>query len=238
MAFKNSNKIIVIGRDMESWLFSKYKSIELKVHYLPIWQDENLIRPADFETNPFVIKNNLQCSFVVQYSGNMGLWNDMKTLGKAVNMCKEDVVFIFIGGGMRKKELINAISVNTMKNVLLFDFISNEEYSYSVTACHIALVSLSKGLEGMAVPSKITGIMAAGVPVVAAVPEESEIAYIVNEENCGIVVQPDDANAILNAIIKLKSDVAMRKEMSRNARCAFEKKFTTSTAAEFFKDFD
>ena len=129
---------------------------------------------------------------------------------------------------MRKNELLDSINEPDSENVLFFPFLSNSDYSNSVTACHVALVSLQDGLEGMAVPSKIIGIMAAGIPVIAIVPEESEIAYIVKEENSGIVVRPGDINALINAIMELKANSSLSMQMGINGRVAFAKKYTTS----------
>lgn len=225
-SLKRCNYIIVIGRDMKKWVNDFCPGISEKVYYIPIWQDENLIYPKDFNSNPFVIEKKLQNKFVVQYSGNMGMWNDMKIFGDVINRKLKDIVFIFIGGGMRKDELLKSFNETESDNVLLFPFLSNIDYSNSVTACHVALVSLHSGLEGMAVPSKIVGIMAAGIPVIAVVPEESEIAYIVNEEKCGIVVNPNDSAAIENALLELKNNENLRKQMGRNGRVAFKLKYS------------
>jgi glycosyltransferase involved in cell wall biosynthesis len=201
-----------------------------RTHYIPLWQDADLINPINFNSNPLISKYRLQNSFVVQYSGNMGLWNDMKTIGEALNQLPAEVKFLFIGGGMRKKELMN--SINDRMSAIFLPFQENTDYAYSVTACHAAIVSLREGLEGMAVPSKIIGIMAAGIPVIAMVPDQSEIAFIVTEEQCGLIVTPGDAMGLVSAIIKLKSDEALRERMGLNGRRAFLKKYTSKIIAD------
>jgi len=231
-AFKIASGIVVIGRDMEEWLLSVYPGGKDKIRYIPLWQDDDLIKPVQFDKNPFVIRYKLQGRFIVQYSGNMGLWNDMKTIGAAVNMKPENVFFLFIGGGMRRKELVDELGDKNPGNVLMIPFLPNNEFAFSVSACHVALVSFRKGLEGMAVPSKIIGIMAAGVPVIAIVPGKSEIARIINEENCGYVVSPGDAGSIIDAIEKLKADEGLRRLMGENGRKAFERKYTVRIVAE------
>lgn len=233
--FKRCHQIVVIGRDMKKWLLNFYPEAQDKIHYIPLWQDETLIRPVKFEQNPFVKEYKLNKKFVVQYSGNMGLWNDMEILGKVTRFQWNDIQFMFIGGGMRKKELLTAMDNPVPEYVQLIPFLSNKEYAYAVSACHIALVSLQKDLEGMAVPSKIIGIMAAAIPVIAVVPDESEIAVIVHEENCGLVVSPGDVRALKEAIETLKNNVVLRKQMAQNGRLAFEKKYTTSIVAEKYK---
>lgn len=235
LALKRCNNIIVIGRDMERWLLNFLPDVSQKVIYVPIWQDANLIKPKQFDQNNFVSKYALNNKFVVQYSGNMGMWNDMESLGKLSNNEVEGIIFMFIGGGMRKKELINAIDDPNDSNIMFFPFLSNEEYAESVTACNVALISLHKSLEGMAVPSKIMGIMAAGIPILAMVPKESEIAYIINESKCGIYVEPDNINLAWDAILRLKQDEELRVEMGKNGRKAFENNYTTKIIAEHYK---
>ena len=234
-AFKFSDKIVVIGRDMHDWLLSVYPDGIGKVEYIPLWQDDDLIKPLPFDENPFVIKYSLKGRFVVQYSGNMGLWNDMRTMGTAVNKRPDNVVFSFIGGGMRKKELIDTFDKDNPENTLIIPFLPNNEYAFSVSACHAAIVSFRQGLEGMAVPSKIIGIMAAGIPVIALVPERTEIAYIINEEKCGYVVNPGDVDGLMRAIGELKNNERRRIEMGANGRKAFVSKYTSKIVAKSYK---
>jgi glycosyltransferase involved in cell wall biosynthesis len=87
----------------------------------------------------------------------------------------------------------------------------------------------------MAVPCKIYGILAAGRPVIALVPANSEIAYLVREENCGLVVNPDDLDGLINAISFLKDNDDIRRQMGQNGRKAFEKKYTARIAAKEYK---
>lgn len=224
-AFKRCYKIVVIGRDMQKWLINFYPGSINKCIYIPIWQKKELFKTVKFSENPFVIKYNFQNKFVVQYSGNMGLWNDMKTFAIAVNHEPEDVLFVFIGEGMRRKELVSSFKKTNPNNVLMFPFLSNNDYSYSISACHVALVSLQENLEGMAVPSKIMGIMAAGIPVIALVPENSEIAMIINEEECGIVIKPGNVDDLIKGIILLKNNAILRDKMGENGKRAFNQKY-------------
>jgi len=226
-ALKRSEKIVVLGRDMGEYISWIYPGGADKIEYIPHWQDERLVNPIALDGHPFISEHNLQGQFIVQYSGNMGLWNDMATFGKAVNKDLEGVYYLFIGGGIRQTELHDAIAEGERDNVLFLPFQPAEKLGEVLTGCHVSLVSLRSGLEGMAVPSKIYGILAAGTPVIALVPGKSEITYIVEEENCGYVIEPGDVNGLLDAILKLKSDEKLRTEMGSNARRAFETKYTT-----------
>lgn len=229
-ALHKSNRIVVIGRDMQNWISQIVPECTGKILYVPHWQSSQIIHPEEYENNKLVKKYNLENTFSVQYSGNMGLWNDMETLGRAVLMLP-DVKFMFVGGGVRRKELFRIIPEDH-PNVITLPFQPSGNLSSVLSACHAAIVSMRNGLEGMAVPCKIYGILAAGKPVIAMVPENSEIAMVVREEKCGIVVEPGDVVGFVNAVKHLYSDILIRKEMGENARTSFELKYSTSKIAD------
>jgi colanic acid biosynthesis glycosyl transferase WcaI len=234
-SLKKSEKIIVIGRDIKKWIDDICTECQKKTEYIPHWQDENLIYPINFEESIFIREMGLKGKFVVQYSGNMGIWNEMATLGKAVRKNPENVEFIFVGGGVRKKELLDEFPAENQNNVLILPFQPNENLSNILSASHVHLVTLKEGLEGMAVPCKIYGILAAGRPVIAMVPENSEIAYTVKEDNCGFVINPSDLSGLMETIDLLKNDQNLIVQLGRNSREAFLKKYTTRIISERYK---
>lgn len=234
-SLKRCRSIITIGRDMRDWVEKKYPDNNGKIKYIPLWQDASLVSPLPFDGNLFIKELDLKDRFVVQYSGNMGIWNDMSIMWKIVNLKPDNVVFMFVGDGVRKGELIDNINSDSYNTVLL-PFQPAEKLGNLLTACHIALVTLRPGLEGMAVPSKIYGIMAAGVPVIAIVPGNSEIAYIVREEKCGYVLDPEDAAGVIQVIVNMQNNELLRKELGNNGRKAFEEKYTTQVIAKQYEE--
>ena len=235
--FKRSEIIIVLGRDMKSWLNSFATFSISKTEVIPIWQDGNLIQPMHFSKSIFAKENRMENKFVIQYSGNMGLWNDMIFFAEAILQVKDPgILFTFIGDGIRKNEMYKVWNNIVPDNVQLFPFQPKSKLNDVLSACHIALVSLRDGAQGMAVPSKIMGILASGRPTLAVVSKESEISYILNEEKCGIQVEPGDKSGFLNAIELLKSNPALMDEMGQHARKAFEKKYSVDIIAEKYID--
>lgn len=229
-SLRKCNRIIVIGRDMQKWISEIVPECTGKILYIPHWQSADIIRPEEYENNRLVKQYNLENNFTVQYSGNMGLWNDMETIGHSVTMLP-DIKFMLVGGGVRRKELFKKIP-DDHPNVVSLPFQPSGNLSCVLSACHAAIVSMRNGLEGMAVPCKIYGILAAGKPVIALVPEKSEIAMVVREEKCGIVVEPGDTDGFVNAVKYLLSNELKRKEMGENARRSFIMKYSTDRIAE------
>ena len=215
-SLRRSEKIIVLGRDMKKWVSDSCNQCHNKIIYIPHWQSDTLISPVEFGQSKFVEKNGLRNKFVIQYSGNMGLWNELAILGKAVNKKMDDTVFLFAGNGIRKDELLNEIKEKNRSDVIFIPFQPNEIFNDVLCASHVHLVTLREKLEGMAVPSKIYGILAAGRPVIAMVPNDSEIAYLVREENCGFVLAPSDLDGLIEAMVILKTDEQLRKSMQHS----------------------
>jgi glycosyltransferase involved in cell wall biosynthesis len=85
------------------------------------------------------------------------------------------------------------------------------------------IVTIRRGLEGVVVPSKLYSILAAGRPVLVVAAPESDAARIVCESGCGIVVDPDDPEAVARAIRELSNDPMRLAEMGRRARGAASK---------------
>jgi colanic acid biosynthesis glycosyl transferase WcaI len=234
-ALGRSEKIIAIGRDIKELMGEKNRALIDKTEYIPHWHEDDAIFPIEIEKNNIISEYGLNDKFLVQYSGNMGLWNEMKTIGMAVNRAADDVVYIFVGGGMRKQELINEFSVQNPANVIMLPFQEGKKFNESLNASHVHLVTLKNNLEGIAVPCKIYGILAAGKPVIGMVPENSEIGLVIKEEKCGILLHPGDLQGLLNALTFLKENDGARNEMGKKSRIAFENKYKVGIISERYK---
>jgi glycosyltransferase involved in cell wall biosynthesis len=231
MSLKHCTKIIVIGRDMQTWVKSFCPDCSRKTEYIPLWQSDDIDFSRDRLNNQYLESNITNNKFIVQYSGNMGLWNDMAAIAKGVNNAPDDILFMFVGGGIGKNDLLTTLSSKKLEATLFLPFQPFERLGELLTSCHVALISLAGGLDGMAVPSKIYGILASGIPVIAMVPDNSEIAFIVKEVNCGYVVDPGDSDGMLNAVLALKNDENGRIKMGQNGQNTFLQKYTTKIIA-------
>ena len=55
----------------------------------------------------------------------------------------------------------------------------------SLNACEVAIIPLVLGMAGMSVPSRMYNVLAAGNPIIAATDGNSELAFVVQEEQIG-----------------------------------------------------
>jgi glycosyltransferase involved in cell wall biosynthesis len=82
----------------------------------------------------------------------------------------------------------------------------------------------------MIVPSKFYGIAAAGRPTIAIMAPDGEIARLVKEHECGIVIEPGHAAELADTILRLSTDRQSLVAMGRRARAMLEAHFTRRQA--------
>ncbi len=233
---KKASAVIVLGRRMKEVILNKGKrisSLHDKIHLVHVWSDDRKIQPLDRINNPFIKKWNLNGKFVVSYSGNMGRFHDLETIMESAKELKanKDILFLFIGEGYKKKWMEEYAKKWKLTNCQFHTYVNRDDLGLSLACAHVGLVSLLPGQEGLSVPSKTFGTLAAGVPVIAVMPRTSEIALIMEENNCGIVVEPGDVHGLVNSIERLYNNSELCKRLGKNAIEAIKSKYSLKNAA-------
>ena len=82
-----------------------------------------------------------------------------------------------------------------------------------------------KARQGLIVPSKLYGIMAAGRPTIFIGPDNCEPAQIIHKNNAGIVVSPGDEKGVIEAINSLVNNSELRAEMGKRGREYYDRHF-------------
>jgi glycosyltransferase involved in cell wall biosynthesis len=233
LSYNRAERLFVLGRDMIPLICEKYSQPKSKFHYLPHWSAVESADPISFENSMFTEKWNLQSKFVVQYSGNMGLWHDIDTFILAAKRLEVDptIQFLFIGNGRQREKGKKLAQQINCKNIQWHDFVDLSELPSSLAACHLSLLSLKDGLEGVAVPCKFYGILSAGRAVVAQVPKDSEVALSIKEHQCGVVISPGDVNGLVEHIRMLSQEPSRVAEMGQNSFRAYEQFYRIDNAA-------
>jgi colanic acid biosynthesis glycosyl transferase WcaI len=87
----------------------------------------------------------------------------------------------------------------------------------------IHLLPQNIGAADLVLPSKLSGMLASGRPVIATCRVGTELNSVVSK--CGVVVPPQDTAALADAICTLADDVDMRRELGARARAYAEANF-------------
>lgn len=236
-SYQRAIKLVVLGRDMKDLLIHNYALEPEKIEYIPNWSITPTNTFTPFEKNDLARELEIQAKFVIQYSGNMGLWHDIDTFVRAAAQLKTnpDIQFLFVGNGIRQQKAHQLAQELELTNIIWMDFVPKEKLSASLTCAHIALISLNTGLEGIAVPCKLYGILGSGRAILAQVPATSEVAYTIIEEKCGFVIPPGDVAGLVSRIKQLESDRDLISIMGTRSFQAYKSKYTIETIAKQFK---
>jgi len=234
--YARARTLVVLGRDMIPLLTETYGQPLDKIVYIPHWSPHAGAAPQDFADNPMAKELGLSDAFVVQYSGNMGLWHDIDGLVETARLLRDEtsIRFVFIGDGMRRAGAVELAKRHNLANVIWLDYQPRERLGVSLTCCHAALISLRDGCEGVAVPCKLYGIMASGRAILAQVPAASEVALAVGEAGCGLITPPGDPAALARAVLALARDRAGTRDMGRRAVEEYNRKYTLDQGVAHF----
>jgi len=150
----------------------------------------------------------LEGKFVVGYIGTHGLAHALETvLDAAERLRGTDVVFLLLGDGARKQAHREDAARRGLDNVVFIDTVPKAEVPRYWSILDVSLIHLQKTeLFTTVIPSKLFESMGMGLPVLHGV--EGESARIVRDENAGIPFEPENADALVAALRRLKENPA------------------------------
>lgn len=228
-ALRHASRVIVLGEDMRERVISK----GVDARRVVVVRD-GISFPAEEPQpdHPAIREIRGSSEFVVVHAGNLGFYGAWPTLVEAARMLPENGTrIVFVGDGANRKG-IEASSQGC--NIIRFlPFRPANEVPCVLAAGDAHVVTIRRGLDGVVVPSKLYSILAAGRPVLALVPEETDVARIVRRERCGLVVDPDKPAELAAAIQSLKNQPAQVAAMGERARAA-ARQFTRDVELENF----
>jgi glycosyltransferase involved in cell wall biosynthesis len=162
--------------------------------------------------------------FVVAYSGNLGRVHDVATMLEAAALLAKDprILFLFIGSGAKQRELQEAVCERGLRNVMFKPYQPVERLEQSLAVADVHLVTLLPDLEGLVVPSKVYGALAAGRPVLFVGSARGEVARIIARAGCGFQVDPGDAVELARRMAELSADSALARRLGVAARAAHD----------------
>ncbi len=144
-------------------------------------------------------------AFVIMYSGNMGRAHDFTTVIGAARRLQEqgekNILFLFVGEGPEEKGLRRAVAARKLENIRFLSPQPAATLSESLGTGDLHLVTMKEGMEGLVVPSKFYGVMAAARPTLFVGSKDSEVARMILEHGIGQVIVPGDDATLAEAIL-------------------------------------
>jgi colanic acid biosynthesis glycosyl transferase WcaI len=199
--YKKAAKVTVIARRMRQNLLEKGVT-EDKLEVIPNFVDiEDLSQlPKD---NEFSRMYAVQNKFAVSYAGNLGVPQGLNIFLEAADLLRHEsgIRFMMMGDGMQREALRRGIKKLSLENFIL---LPHQPYSlvpliYASSDANLVPQAAETGFD--AVPSKVYRIMACSRPVIAVTDPSSDLARLVNDAGCGVVVPPGSGLQLAETIL-------------------------------------
>lgn len=198
------------------------------------WGDVNLIASAYSRLTPSpqvtsMFRENFANKFLVGHAGAVvDRHKGQRLLLQAAQKLERqapDIQFVFLGNG-EDAEMLKAES-SALSNVSWLGFKSNIA-DYLAGLDVFAFPSRNEGLG-----SVILDVMQLGIPVIAT--RVGGIPDIVQHEQTGLLIPPDDADALANGIMRLKEDAAVRQRLIHGATERLDQYSPQSMTASYWR---
>lgn len=159
--------------------------------------------------------------FVAGYIGTHGMAHALETLLVAMQRLRDhpegrDIRLVLLGDGARKAALREeAARLGVQDTVRFIDTVPKEQVARYWSLLDVSIIHLRRTeLFTTVIPSKLFECMGMGLPVLHGVAGES--AGIVEREGCGLVFEPENVDALVAGLLRLKTDAALRARLSES----------------------
>ncbi|WP_281245520.1 WcaI family glycosyltransferase [Granulicella pectinivorans] len=217
-------RVSSISRKMLERSVAKGVPVE-KTCLFPNWVDVDAIHPQEASTpNSFRVELGLEGKTILLYSGNMGAKQGLELLAPLAETFENDdsVHFLFCGDGAFRPQLETLVAHR--KNVTMLPLQPFARLNDLLNCADIHLMPQRGGAADLVMPSKLTGMLSSGKPIVATAELGTQVAHVVGGdpvagiEACGLVVKAEDPATLYEAVGKLIAEPELRARLGAAAR--------------------
>jgi putative colanic acid biosynthesis glycosyltransferase WcaI len=196
-----STKIVVLDEYMKKKVVDKGID-QTKVISLPLWSTIPLDKITKNSGKNFRKQYNLDNKFVIMYSGNHSFCHPLDTLLNAAVKLKNDsrFLFLFIGSGVRCKDVENIKKIHTLSNVIQLPYQPRDGLVESLCAADIQIAVMGNNINGLLHPSKSYSIIGTGKPFIFIGPQHCYINDLINMSKCGKSINHNEIDLLIEYI--------------------------------------
>jgi colanic acid biosynthesis glycosyl transferase WcaI len=190
-ALRRASRVIVLGEDMRARIISKGadpQRVAIVRDGVDIIRAESSPSPLDPEV---ILAIRGDYRFVFLHAGNLGFYGAWETLIEAAKLLEKSDLglgLVFVGEGAERDRL-KALAASC-KSVRFLSYFPASKIPSVLAAGDVHVITVKRGLEGVVVPSKLYGILAAGKPILAVAEAESDVSAIASQRKCGYTASP------------------------------------------------
>ena len=223
-SIRNSEKLFSLDKYMSQYLISRGANLQ-NIFTNPPWPVLTKIYSGQRRDNPFRIKNNFEDKIVVMYSGNHAFVHPLETLLESAKILRDNknFLFVFIGEGVRKKDVTNFKNNHHLDNIVQLPFQPREKIHLSLGSSDLQVVIMGENQVGYTHPNKVYGGLFIGKPILYIGPKNSHVSDILNELMGNISVNHGEESKLAKQLLNfslLKKDTIDR-ICNRNKQYAY-----------------
>ncbi len=175
--------------------------------------------------------------FIVMYAGGHAISNALDFFLDAMKQLRDtNIIAVMIGKGQEKARLSNRIKEESIENVMMFEAVRKDEIPAVLALADCLYIGWKKNpLYRFGIcPNKLFDYMMAGKPIIHSVATPNDW---VADSQCGISIEAENANALVEAILSMKSLTReKRTEMGLRGTEFCKKHFKYSDLAKHYCD--
>lgn len=184
----------------------------------PNWADVETIFPLEHGS---LLRKELGIpanKIIALYSGNMGEKQGLEIVLEAASrlMANPEIQFVMCGEGAARAKLFDAYG--HLPNVVWLPLQPLERLNDLLNMADIHLLPQRADVADLVMPSKLTGMLASGRPVLATAHAGTQVAQVVG--SCGKVVEPGDVQGVVQGLLELLHSPQQRTILGSAARQA------------------
>ena len=233
--YERSNQIAVVTPAFKDHLIHHWRVPAEKIAVVENGVETDLFAPQPLASDE-AIRSELgaEGKFLASYIGTMGNAHGLETLLDAAARLQTqnpNVLFLLIGEGAEKQRIKEQSQSRGLSNVRFLDQQPREKIPAFISASDACVVLLKKtDVFKTVIPTKMLEFMSCARPVILGV--DGQARQIVEEANAGIAIEPENAEALTQAIIQLAADRELRTTLGQNGREHILQNFSRGRTAE------
>ncbi len=234
-----SDLIVVVTPAFKEHLIQNWRIAPEKIAVVENGVETDLFAPAEPNANAALRqKLGVQDKFLVCYIGTIGNAHGLETLlAAAAQLQRENsnAHFLLVGEGAEKERIKVLAQSRALTNITFLDQQPREKIPAYISASDACLVLLKKtDVFKTVIPTKMLEFMSCARPVILGV--DGQARQIVEEAGAGLVIEPENAAALVQAVNRLNADRPLGLSLGNNGRDYILENFSRDvTAAKYIQ---
>lgn len=235
--YRKASQIAVVTPAFQTHLIQHWAIPAKKLSIVENGVETDLFSPANVDSN---LRKELGAEgrFLVCYVGTMGMAHGLDTVIEAAKQLRTalpEAMLLLVGEGADKERIRALAESEGLSNLRFVDQQARERIPAFINASDVCLVLLKKTeLFKTVIPTKMLEFMSCSRPVILGV--DGQARQIVEDAQGGIVIEPENADALVSAIQRLADDPKLRQQLGDSGRAYIVERYSRRKTAELYLD--